>query len=905
MAYGVNAELKGGCKDVCHIINYAHENQTQIQADICYGDTVIRKMMVLNRITRRRITIASMFAIASSVLLSACTGGHGGGTSVSSDQGVDPVLLEIPIAYVTRPIPEDPIDYLEPNAFNPGARLIVRERSSLNADDDDITPQMATIVAAELNVATSELQFDIKDLDTSFDGTQLVFAARVVPEPVNANLELTTWNLWIYDFTTKQVRYLIPSLVKRNEGFAVGSAQDTAPQFLTDDRIVFTSTRQTTAQARQLNEGRAQIYSALDEDRNNPASILMVFDPQGGADEFRQLSFNQSHDFEPVALANGKILFSRWNNAPGRNHVSLFTINPSGRELSNHYGYHSTNTGTDDSAAFFTQPRELPNGSILAILKSRTSPSFGGRIIIIDGDDYADIDQPTWANRGLSGPGHRSLVDGNITTDGSLSRNGQYASAYPLFDGTNRILTSWSPCRVLDNNDNVVPCTIGPADGDPAPPLYGVWIYNADEETQKPVVTAREGVLIAEVVAAEPRSFPAIPAQPTIDLSRAESEGHLLIDSVYDFNGANNGRNNAVYLRVVQPVPIPTDDVFDVPNYAYGVNNAQSMREILGYFPIASDGSVSGVIPAEAPLMISVVDANARRISERHDFWLQAGRQETVHCVGCHTGNSELPHGRIDSKPTSSNPTPIAAATLFDIGIDPYGYTGIPPSSSAYLSEWTDIETGREIVVPNFDPSQPSRIVINYIDHIQPIWDRIGRPLRKDINDVDVDSCAGCHTTVNDTLVPPGQLDLTAQPSDINADHYRSYRELLSNDNQQWINAGGQLADRIRNCTSTDADGNILTQAITFTVGPTMSAASANASTRFFGCFENGACGRHADNNPPLPANCTDDGGTIAAPTMNTVDHTGLLTPVELRLISEWLDIGAQYYNNPFDSRLN
>jgi hypothetical protein len=30
-----------------------------------------------------------------------------------------------------------------------------------------------------------------------------------------------------------------------------------------------------------------------------------------------------------------------------------------------------------------------------------------------------------------------------------------------------------------------------------------------------------------------------------------------------------------------------------------------------------------------------------------------------------------------------------------------------------------------------------------------------------------------------------------------------------------------------------------------------------------------------------------------------TVDHRGFLTPAELRLISEWVDIGAQYYNNP------
>ena len=29
--------------------------------------------------------------------------------------------------------------------------------------------------------------------------------------------------------------------------------------------------------------------------------------------------------------------------------------------------------------------------------------------------------------------------------------------------------------------------------------------------------------------------------------------------------------------------------------------------------------------------------------------------------------------------------------------------------------------------------------------------------------------------------------------------------------------------------------------------------------------------------------------------------HAGYLSPAELRLLSEWLDIGAQYFNNPFD----
>ncbi|MDE2221343.1 MAG: hypothetical protein KGJ52_13300, partial [Gammaproteobacteria bacterium] len=41
--------------------------------------------------------------------------------------------------------------------------------------------------------------------------------------------------------------------------------------------------------------------------------------------------------------------------------------------------------------------------------------------------------------------------------------------------------------------------------------------------------------------------------------------------------------------------------------------------------------------------------------------------------------------------------------------------------------------------------------------------------------------------------------------------------------------------------------------------------------------------------------------GMPAAP----VNHSGYMTPAELRLLSEWVDIGAQYYNNPFAAPLN
>lgn len=55
------------------------------------------------------------------------------------------------------------------------------------------------------------------------------------------------------------------------------------------------------------------------------------------------------------------------------------------------------------------------------------------------------------------------------------------------------------------------------------------------------------------------------------------------------------------------------------------------------------------------------------------------------------------------------------------------------------------------------------------------------------------------------------------------------------------------------------------------TVAPSLSAGNARGSARFFGRFA--------------------AGGT----------HAGWMSPAELRLVAEWVDIGAQYFNNPFD----
>lgn len=910
----------------------------------------------------RKVVQRGLLPLLLANFLTACGGGGDGGnvTLTTNNQGADPVLLEVPVAYVKRPLTEDVPDVRDPLAFFPGAELYVRERAATTAQDIDVTALIRAAVAEEEGVAPDAIALDIKGVESAFGGKTLIFAVRAVPEPVDANLDDTTWNLWTYDLETRTANYLIPSRIKRNEGVESGGGHDIAPHFLPDDRIVFSSTRQQTSQARQLNEGRIQLFASLTERGRSPAAVLHVYDPQLRGEEFRQLSFNLSHDLDPAVTAAGEILFSRWNNTAG-NHVSLYRLDPSGLALTPVFGFHSVAGG-----GVYTQPRELDDGRVVSVLRRPASATRGGDIVLLDAANYSDVDTPLPASAGAADSGQAPLTPNPLRIDGLLSPGGQYGSVYPLRDGTGRLLVTWSDCRVVDAEDatRILPCSLQPENEQAAPPLYGAWVYNPTDDTQRPVVLAEPGFVISEIAAAEPRDFPGLvplPASYNPELALA-GQGQLLIGSVYDVDGVDASPAGIVlhatpgtpayaarparFLRIVQPVPIPDRDVFEIPGFAAGVAGGRNFREILGYVPVEPDGSVTVALPAERPLTFDIVDARGRRIGARHNYWLQLAPGEVLACNGCHDHGSGAGHGRPDAQREPANPGaqtlaggslgfPAARDVLFaelpgqsmaqvwdqhnpvdNIAAVDRALTLAPtytdewakePAAASpdiadrdYSTEWADIPPERALVVNSFDPGQPPRIVINYIDHIQPMWERV-REARAGADAVLVDTCVGCHSDAGGTRVPAGQLDLTAVASDIEPDHLRSYRELLSPDNEQWLNEGGAPVDRQRLCTGLDEAGNAVDTLVDVTLSSPARGGSANASGRLFNCFEGGACG--PPPAPPLPDNCVEEGEPVPA-TANTVDHVGWLSAPELHLLSEWLDLGGQYFNNPFDDRL-
>jgi hypothetical protein len=932
--------------------------------------------------------------LAAAFALNACSSGGWSAATIGAQAANDPVSPDYPVAYIKRALPST----TDPNAKPLADDLRVqRGQKIFNGPADVFLRLQASPTAAEKNLtgAITNGTWDVRDLDVSFDGTLLIFSMR---QPLMKNTkadEQPTWQLYTYNLSTGVVARVIASDVVAAEGNDVGA------HFLPDGRIVFASTRQRGEKAVLIDENHGQFVAGVESNRNEPHFSLHVMNADGS--DITQIEYNESHDLDPTVMVSGQVAFTRWDSPDGNEQgMHLYSVNADGSDLKLLYGKYSHLAGALNTQPAGQQPvplqfvktRSRQDGKLVAMLRpypdvalpanvtawplitsdgtagGNPTTEFGGDLALIDVQNYVENAQGVFGVKvGANGPFAQSrLVVNSVQTVPGPSPGGRFASVYPLWDGTNRLLVSWSPCRVVTQPPapmQILPCTtqdLATTAVTTAAPLYGIWIYDPVQNTQLPIVAPVEGMMYTEVVAMQPRVTPTVPvyqvpvAGVSYDQSLADAQvGVIDIKSVYDIDGVDASAAgiaalrdpmNAAYaarparfVRLEKAVGLPDKETLkELPNSAFGAANY--MREILGYGLVDPDGSVKLEVPANVAFMISILDVNGQRIGGIHNNWMHVRAGEVLTCNGCHSvaNGQQMPlaHGRdnlFDSgnmsanpgAPNSGQPFPNTSVTVLGgagavagetmaeariraacpsaqvpgsneectamrpsmdiVGLDVWTAQALPSVLLQYASLNTLAPSDPNCYVGT--PAPPvlfpwhaqCRGVIHYPQHIQPLWslDRTTIPnptwpvglLAQD--GTPATSCVSCHTTKGaaGAELPAGnpQFDLT-DPAAATMAQTPSFQELLFPHEPLQLIMGALVPATVPG--PIDPKTGLPTQVPAPMVGPIMVGGSARASTLFFPVFQPGG------------------------------SHFGYLSPAELRLIGEWLDDGAQYFNDPF-----
>lgn len=783
----------------------------------------------------------------------------------------DAILDQVPMAYVVRPIFDagGTPQFGEPTniaSYSPGGQLLIRFNSTTKSITYRITRPLT------LNDG------DVSDPEASFDGKKVVFALRcglAASSLCNGN---NTWNIWEYDMTGRDLQTGILRQITDDLVY-----NDVDPAYMSDGRIVFSSNRQETSQQVMAQMGVAP-YPYLDETPAEEAHVLHIM--AGDGSNVSQISFGQSHDRNPVPAADGTILFSRWDHAGNRNKYSIYKVNPDGSNLRVVYGAHSSPPNTEVS---FLHPRPMQDGRIMSTMMPVTGTQLGGALAII--------------SAGADNNAHTQATSGSIPVTAAYSSSGRITTPFPLWDGSGRALVSFTPPRTL------------PGTATNGLPAYGIRLLDFTDKTLLSLALPEIGsnnqpseMFIDPLPIMERPKTPSVAAADgtntlALRLNQLENNAGVAIvniKSVY-YTDSLERMGNASLIRGIDFLisqaglapQIPTTNVgnktfpdlnilkspvLDLPTYLDrparfirvlmalpsppglhpsipGASNNE-MQAILGYIEVEPDGSAKFEVPANVPLAIQVLDSQGRAFA-LHNAWFQTRPGETLRCTGCHTNEKAssfpptIPHAGQVPNELGVPQTMAETRYPFDVVMGDSGAVLRPDIT--FTEFWTtgnadpaiDLGTYADIMSLTTTPivnkiigGTYSRTIINFKEHIQPILNVY---------------CTGCHTNPN-----PLELNVPIL-NPLPSGWWLSYRELLN------VGTGGD-PDRINDGVAFGgARGSYLMEVL---------------------------------NNMPM----RNIGIGVGAPVLPATNHliAAILPAAELRLLTEWLDTGAQYYNEPY-----
>ncbi len=493
--------------------------------------------------------------------------------------------------------------------------------------------ERAVVTAAELPGG----QGFIGKISLSFDARKIVFDFRQDP---GAGFRI--WEVQTDGTGLRQVSFPPADEAEKVARWSPGwHTDDIHPCYLPDGKIIFSSTR---CEHTVLCGGSSHLV----------APGLHRMDADGSHVE--QLTKSPVSEFCPVVLADGRVMYHRWEyiDKGARVAKTIWSMNPDGSRPEELYGV------ADDATTVFMYPEAIPgNDHRLVCVGTCHFPQGGclGAIMLIDfrngvrvnGPDPDDADYvphdrrfpvinitpDVFVERRTEPGWHFRTADGSYVHDPNGQHGHLYTHPYPVSD--HEFLVSYK-VKAEDHYKEV-------------PNAYS--LYLIDTEGRHRFVHRDEALSCWHPLPLVPRSVPPI-LQPLRDPVYAASDQALCIlnNVTQGMEGVEPGE--VKWLRINEALPRywSTGRRWDPSLSSSAWKAALWPRVQWGVVPVEEDGSAYFVVPAHRSIFLQALDKDFREI-QRERTYVNYVSGEVRSCNGCHGQASR-------AVPPVSSATPLA-----------------------------------------------------------------------------------------------------------------------------------------------------------------------------------------------------------------------------------------------------
>ncbi|MCL1921693.1 MAG: SUMF1/EgtB/PvdO family nonheme iron enzyme [Kiritimatiellaeota bacterium] len=330
-------------------------------------------------------------------------------------------------------------------------------------------------------------------------------------------------------------------------------------------------------------------------------------------DGIRRLTFDQEHNWYPTMLADGRVMYLRWEYSDIPHFVAriLFTMNPDGSAQREHYGSNSY----WPNSVFYTKPIPDDPRRFAGIVTGHHGVCRMGELVVFDPS------QGRFETEGVVQriPGRGQKVEATL-------RDELVNDSWPKFLHPEPLGGAYFLAAVK-----------------PAPSVpWGLYLVDMFDNMTLIAEDPQFAYLEPTLIRAKPRP-PVLPSQ----IAKGKP-GYIKIVDIYAGPG-------------LAGVPRGAVKSLRIGSYAFsyrgmggqydrvGLDGPWDVRRILGTVPVESDGSAYFEIPPNTPIMIQPLDADGRALQLMRS-WVMSMPGEMQTCVGCHEPlNSSTPAHRIEA----------------------------------------------------------------------------------------------------------------------------------------------------------------------------------------------------------------------------------------------------------------